>query len=289
VATLFAHPVLRGGDAVGEAVETLNPISTEMAALRPSLLPGMLQVLAHNLNHGQAGLRMFEIGVVMDRFDAPGAPVAGYRERTSLLLAVTGRISEPGWDTKGRSADVFDLRGHLEALFEGLGVSGYVLDPVREATPLTRYHLVVRLGDRPIGSLGAASRDVLDRFDVRGDVFFAELDLGAVADGLAGREWTRYRDVTRFPVVDRDIAVVVDAGVAVGPLLDAIREAGGPLLRRTGVFDLYRDERLGPDRKSVAFSMRFASDRTLRDAEVDEVVDRIVRALGKRYGAVLRA
>jgi phenylalanyl-tRNA synthetase beta chain len=289
VATLFAHPVLRGGDAVGEAVQTLNPISTEMAALRPSLLPGMLQVLAHNLNHGQAGLRMFEIGVVMDRFDAPGAPVAGYRERTSLLVAVTGRISEPGWDTKGRSADVFDLRGHVEALFEGLGVSGYTLDPVREATPLTRYHLAVRLGDRPIGCLGAVGRDVLDRFDLRGDVFFAELDLGAVANGLAGRGWTRYRDVTRFPVVDRDIAVVVDAGVAVGPLLDAIREAGRPLLRRTGVFDLYHDERLGPGRKSVAFSMRFASDRTLRDAEADEVVERIVRALGERYGAVLRA
>ncbi len=289
VASLFAHPVLRGGDPVGPAVVTCNPISSEMAALRPSLLPGMLQVLSHNLNHGQAGLRMFEIGVVMDRFDTPDAPVAGYRERTSLLIAVTGRLVEPGWDAKARSADVFDLRGRFEALVDGLGVSGVTLEPVRQATDLTRYHLAVRLDDRPIGTMGALSPHVLERFDVRSEVFFAEIDLGAVALWRSDRGWTRYRDVTRYPVVDRDIAVVVDAASPVGPLLDTIREAGGPLLRQVGVFDLYRDEKLGDGRKSVAFSMRFAADRTLRDEEVDQAVARIVKTLEERYAAALRS
>lgn len=289
VASLFANPVLRGGDEVGSAVETMNPISSEMAALRPSLLPGMLQVLSHNLNHGQVGLGMFEIGVVMDRFGTHDAPVPGYRERTSLLMTLTGRIVEPGWDTEARTADVFDLRGRLEALLDGLGVTEYTFEPVREATSLTRYHVTVLVDGRPIGAVGNVSADVLERFDVRSEVFFAEIDLGAVAAWRSERGWTRYRDVTRYPAVDRDIAVVIDAAAPVGPVLTSIQEAGAPLLRRVGVFDLYRDEKLGADRKSVAFNMRFAADRTLRDEEVDMAVEKVVSILKSRHGAVLRS
>jgi len=270
-------------------VETLNPISAEMAALRPSLLPGMLQVLAHNLNHGQAGLRMFETGVVMDRFDEPNAPVPGYRERSSLLLAISGRAVEPGWDARERRADVFDLRGQVESLLDGLGVSGLSFEPHGRTTELTRYHVVIRLAGRSVGVIGAVADSVLERFDVRSDVFFAELDLGALARWIDARGRTRYTDVTRYPVVDRDIAVLVDAAAPVGPMLDTIREIGGPLLRRADVFDLYRDEKLGVDRKSVAFSMRFGADRTLRDQEVDQAVALVTATLEERHGAVLRS
>ena len=94
--------------------------------------------------------------------------------------------------------------------------------------------------------------------------------------------------MARHPVVERDIALVIGREVAVGPMLGAIREAAGALLGVVDVFDLYQDARIGAAHKSVAFSLRFQADRTLKDAEVDRLVDAIVKKLSQQYGARLR-
>ena len=117
----------------------------------------------------------------------------------------------------------------------------------------------------------------------------AELDWSAVA-ALAGRlAVVRYAPISRFPVVERDLAVVVPERQPAGPLLRTVREAGGPLLQDVRLFDLYRGERIAEGAKSLAFALRFATDRTLRDEEVDGRVRRIVKRLEAEHGAALRA
>jgi phenylalanyl-tRNA synthetase beta chain len=125
------------------------------------------------------------------------------------------------------------------------------------------------------------------RLDLRGDVLVAELNAEALVR-LAARGRVRYEPVSPYPTVERDLAVVVDEGTPVGPLLATIREAGRPLVKSVRVFDLYRGDRIPAGTKSVAFSVRMGSDHTLTDAEIAGRMRRVVAALESEHGARLR-
>ncbi len=291
----FNHPVLGSEAMAGPVVETLNAISTTMTTLRPSLLPGMLQVMAFNQNHGQETLRFYEFGHVFHRTNrdpgsGPGQAVLvrGYAEHDTFIMAASGPEAPVGWDQKPRPVDFFDLKGHVEALLETLCVPDVVMTPSYEATPITAYHLTVTSGQTYLGVIARLSDDLADEFDLKEPAFFAELDWSALVPVAAPGLERTYQTVSRYPVVDRDIAVVVSRSQAVGPMIETIRKAGGPLLRDVGVFDLYQGKGIAADRKSVAFSLRFGAERTLKDAEVDGRVQAIVKQLGAAYEAVLR-
>ncbi len=288
VAERFNQPVLRAGRPAGAIVETLKPISQEMAALRPSLLPGVLQILAHNQNHGQDVLRFMEFGHVFVRADEAGAPVPGYAEHTALLLALSGPDTPVAWDRAPRAVDFFDLKGAVEDLLDALRLPDVTMTPVYDATPVTAYHLEVRAGDVRLGIVARLAEAVQEAYDLREPVYFAELDWDALVDRAAERLEPAYQPVSRFPVVSRDLAVLVDRDQPAGPLLAAIREAGGALLLEATVFDLYQGDRLEPGKKSLAFALRFGADRTLTDREVDACVQGIVAVLEQRFGARLR-
>ena len=283
----FLAPELFGLTDVKGIVETMNPISIEMAALRPSLLPGMLQVMAHNRNHGQRVLRFMEFGHVYFRAEH-GTYVPGYREHEAFLLGMSGPRAAAAWDAAPLPADFFDLKGELEALLEALRIPDVTMTPNHTPTPLTAYHLDIRSGREHVGILARLPDDMAEAYDLKEPVFFAEMNWHALVERGAPNLRVRYAEVSRFPVVERDLAVVVDRDLAVGPMLEAIRAAGAPLLRDVSVFDLYEGERIGAGKKSVAFGLRFGADRTLTDRQVDRRIAAIVERLKKEHGAELR-
>lgn len=287
VARTFAHPSLTG--AAGEAVVTANAINREMAALRPSLLPGLLATAAHNQNRDAGPLRLFEFGHVFLRGEDPNAPVPGYREREALALGLSGEVQPAGWDTPAREADFFDLKGLTLHLLAALGLEDVDEHPETESDALTDYRLTLTVGDERIGVIARVGPAAAERFGLRRPLYAAELDWTRTAALLAARPPRRYVPVPRFPAVDRDLAVVVDRTTAVGPLLRTVREAGRPLLRHVRVFDRYVGERIGPNQQSVAFALRFGADRTLTDEEVDAQMARIVDALERTHGAQRRS
>ena len=288
VAERFNHPMLASAVRTGPVVETLNPISREMTTMRPSLLPGMLDVMAFNQNHGQEALRFYEIGHVFHRTDREDVTVTGYAEHTSILIAASGPEAPVGWDRKPHTVDFFDLKGTVEALVEALRLPDVVMTPVYEATPLTAYHLAVTSGGAHLGVVARLSDAVADTFDLKAPTYFAELDWTNTAALAAPHLERPYQTVSRHPLAVRDIAVAVRRDQAVGPMIETIEEAGRPLLRDVGVFDLYKGKNIDADKKSVAFSLRFGADRTLTDTDVDERVAAIVEQLAQRYEAVLR-
>lgn len=276
-------------DASGSVIETLKPFSLEMAALRPSLLPGVLEVMAHNVNHGQHALRLFELGHVFARTAGTDeGPVSGFAEHEALLVAQTGPATPPGWDAPARPADVFDLKGVVQALAEVLRLPDVRIEPAQHADPRFAYHATVYSGDLGLGLLGRVADDRAAAYDLAPPVLAAELDWDALVR-VARTDVPRYRPVSRHPTVERDLAVLVERDQPVGPLLDAIRAAARPLLRHVSVFDLYEGEGVPEGRKSVAFGLRFGTDdRTLTDDEVDARIDAVTAALSERYGARLR-
>ncbi|MGI9174242.1 MAG: phenylalanine--tRNA ligase subunit beta [Rhodothermales bacterium] len=287
VAERFNHPPL-GGSATGALVTTLNPVSQEMASLRPSLLPGVLQVIRFNQNHGQRALRLFEFGHVFRRTDQEDTMIPGYAEHESVLLALSGPRREARWDTSAEEVDFFDAKGAVEALLEALRIPDVVMTPHDHATPLMAYHLSVRSGETALGTVARLSDGVAGDLDLSAPVYFAELDWHRLTVLAERHQKPVYEPVSRFPVVERDLAVVVDRAQPAGALLNAIEEAGRPLLQDVSVFDLYEGDRLASGKKSLAFRLRLAAARTLKDKEVDKQIRRIVQALQDRFGAELR-
>ena len=284
----------RPADAPG-VVETMNPISQEMAAMRPRLLPGLLEAMQFNRNHGQDALRFFEFGHVYRRARSDDAPtVPGFHEHEALIVALSGPHVPVGWDTEPRDVDIFDLKGLVADLLADLDLADASMttrqppEPSNGQVPLTIHRLDVARGDTPLGTVAQVHPDVAEAHDLDTPVLVAELDWGAVVENAAPRMKSSVEPVSRFPVVERDLAVLVHKDQPVGPMLDAIREAGAPLLTQAAVFDIYEGEGIDDDAKSVAFTLRFGADRTLTDDEVDARISAITDALRETASATLR-
>lgn len=289
LARQFASPALRGGEAVGDVVATLNPISQEMAALRPSLLPGALQVAAHNLNHGQPGVATFEFGHVFDRSDRADDLIPGFREQEHLLLLRVGADGKDAWSGAAHQADIYDLKGAVNEILETLGVTKFKLEAEPSGSDLTRYHLSLGLRKRKVGTIGCVSPEMAETYSIAAPVLFAELNFSALVQATRSDGLTQFEPVSRFPVVERDIALLVSQGQPVGDLLATVGRFGGKLLQDHRVFDLYEGDRIAAGKKSVAISMEFGADRTLKDKEVDKAVSVVLQALSREHGAELRS
>jgi phenylalanyl-tRNA synthetase beta chain len=286
VAETFTAPVVTGRQI--EPVVTANPINRDMAALRPSLLPGLLAVAAYNQNRDAGPLRLFEFGHVFGRAHDPHAFVEGYHEHEALIVGMSGPAALGSWDEKPRDVDFFDLKGAVLHLLAALGIEHpeEIADP--DPDDLTAYRLFLEADGRRLGVIARISDALADAQDLRETVFFAELDWSTITAVLLARPEPRYEPISRFPAVERDLAVLVDIDRPIGPMLQTIREAGGHLMQEARVFDLYRGERIAEGRKSVAFALRFGADRTLTDKVVDKQVARVVQALEREHAAELR-
>ncbi len=273
----------------GEPVETLNPISQEMSALRPSLLTGLVTVASYNQARGAGALRLFEAGHVYRRSVAASDLVEGYHEHTSLVLSMSGPAHRAAWDADARPTDVYDLKGVVLDVLADLGIPDVAETPRPAPDGLTAYALDLSSGGTRLGSLGRLADGVADQADLQSELFVAELDWDALAS-LASRDGvTAYHPISRFPTVERDLALVVPQAQAAGPLLDTIRQSGAPLLQDARLFDVYHGTGVPQGHKSLAFTLRFGADKTLRDKEVDGRVRRIVKTLEAQHGATLRA
>ncbi len=271
-----------------EPAVTVNAISREMAALRPSLLPGLLGAFAHNQNRDAGPLRFFEFGHVYGRADDPSNPVEGYHEHASLILGMSGPARLAGPDCEERAVDFYDLKGVVELLLRTVGIDGVEEIAAPEANERTAYRLFLDHDGQRLGVLARTSEALGERSDLQEYVYFAELNWETITAIVTAQPPTRYTPISRTPAVDRDLAVTVDADAPVGPLLATIRAAGGALLRDVRVFDLYAGDRIEAGKKSVAFALRFGAAQTLTDKAVDKSVRAIVDRLGREHGAELR-
>ncbi len=263
------------------AIELTNPVNKGLPFLRPSMVPGILDVVRRNVNVGERDLRIFEIGKVFSKREG------GFDERWALAGALTGRADRQFWDSEARGVDFYDGKGVLWALAEALEVDspeaacydGPMLDGRSGAR--------LRVSGRDAGVFGMLSRDLLEAWELASPVFVFELDLDLLSSLC--KTIGDYAPLPRFPRVRRDIALVVDESVPAGEVLKEIAGAGEELLADVEVFDVFRGEQLGAGRKSIGFALTYMStERTLTDAEVDDAHRRVVDRLVARFDASLR-
>lgn len=268
-----------------EAVELENPLSAELAYLRTSLIPGLLQAAAFNERRRRQDIQLFEIGTV---HQADKQAYNLTRENFMLgLVATVGPGTEPVHWKKPPGRDLYFLKGVAAQLLKALGVPevSFHRAESRGLAPA----LTVASRGRPLGVLGEV-RQAVELLDISAAtrLVAAELDLVRLLE-YAGDGATVYRDVVPYPVVERDVALEVPARVPAVDLLATIRDEGGKYLLDARVFDLYSGRGVGKENKSLAFRLYFqSSERTLTDDEVDEQVQRVAKALQHQQGAKWR-
>ncbi len=282
--TLIAQAAAEGAAAADTLVPLEHPLSSDMNVLRPSLLPGLIDALQHNLSHGNPDVALFEIGRVFHA--GPQRP----REGRRLALAVTGRPAPLFWSgaERNRKADVFDLKGWIEEFLDHFGVRGVVWKRRAEPTGLFCESAEITLGGRLfLGELGQLTPLVARRHDLRDPVFLAEFDLDALLKRRqAGRS---FKPLPQFPGSRRDVAMFVAEDVTHADVLAAVKRARAEHLERVELFDVFRGRNVPEGQKSMAYAFTYRSpERTLKDAEVNAAHERVVAALRDRLHATVR-
>lgn len=272
----------------GDAVRILNPLTADQGEMRRIMLPGLLRSVAYNLDHGVDDVALYEQGRVF-----LGSPDAAQpTEPRRVAGAMAGSWGQPSWSAKPGAVDFFDAKGVVEELCDRLKI-----DRVRfKAAKAERYPWLqpgraaeVVCGKRTVGWVGNVHPEVLDRFGIDRDVVAFELDQDALLDNAADRR--PYQDIPTLPGVECDLAIVVDEDVDYETCVQRIGSAGGKLLDEVRLFDVYRDPvRVGPGKKSMAFSLTFrAPDRTLKAADVDKAMEKLVSKISRSLGAEVRS
>jgi phenylalanyl-tRNA synthetase beta chain len=262
--------------------------------MRPLLLPGLLDAARHNAAHGRAGVALFEAAHVYHPTGAlepppEGSPHGKLPAAEPLHLSVLLTEAAPGgWRTPARPADFYAARALLEALLGAAGIEWHAEPDARPFLHPGR-SAAVRTGEgRELGWLGELHPLVLREWDLEDQAAAFELDLDAIVELSAGRLEV-YGDVTSFPAVLQDIAVIVPGELPASRVEEAVRAGGGGLLGSLSVFDLYRGEQVGEGNKSLALRLEFrAADRTLTDEEVAErrtAIERELESIGGRLRA----
>jgi phenylalanyl-tRNA synthetase beta chain len=277
-------------------VPLANPLSSDMNVLRPSLLPGLLDSLRHNISRKNHDVALFEIGRVFSRNANAGLPRGTVEhpdksiEERRLAIAITGRRSPLFWSGAERDAkmEAYDLKGVLEEFLEQFGIRG--VSYARRAEPGSLYmdSASILLGGKlPLGEFGQVSPLLARRYDLRDPVFMAEMSLDQL---LARRNSGKaFKSLPHFPSVRRDIAMLVPEATTHDAVLAAVKQAKPQNLESIELFDVFRGGNIAAGQKSMAYAFTYrAAEKTLTDAEVNAAHEKIVEQVKRGLQATVR-
>ena len=262
-----------------------NPLSPERSILRRSVLASVLETLEKNVRLADR-LALFEIGPVF--LPNPGQPLPD--EPLRLSLAMAGSRLPPAWDAKENvSLDFYDLKGIVEALLQELNVSEVSFDPFEHPAFHPGKCAQVRAGETQLGVMGELHPLVKENYNfLPPPVLAGDFDLDALIARAANRQ--EVAPVPTYPPVLEDLAVIVDEGTPAEQVETAIRQGGGQRLKAVRLFDIYRGEQVGDEKKSLAYSLTYqAEDHTLSADEAAQIRQKILRRLEAALGAKIRS
>jgi phenylalanyl-tRNA synthetase beta chain len=267
-----------------DIVALANPLSSDMDVLRPSLLPGLIHSLRHNVTRKNYDVALFEVGRVFSLSN--GAT----KEERRVAIALTGQRAPNFWSGDDRDAklDVFDLKGLLEEFMEQFGLRGVSVARRNENSPMFIESGTISLGGKlPLGEFGQLSPALAKKYDLRDAVLLAELNLDQL---LARRNPAKsFKPLPQFPAIRRDIAMVVAETVSHDAVLQTVRQTKPANLETVDLFDVFRGKTIPEGQKSLAYAFTYrSSEKTLTDAEVNAAHGKVVDALKSQLKASVR-
>ncbi|MCU7547964.1 phenylalanine--tRNA ligase subunit beta [Chitinophagaceae bacterium LB-8] len=266
---------------LSQTVKLLNNLSIELDVMRPAMLPTALEVIAFNQNRKNNDLKFFEWGKTYK-----SAEVGKYEETSHFCIYLTGAMVENHWKGKGKPADIYYLKGIVEAVFRAAGVT------VSFATGGSTNSLELAITGSANGTrlveMGKISGKTAHKFDIKQTVFYADINWDVLVN-LSLKKKISYTEISKFPAVERDLAIVVPKDLKYEAIKGQLDKLRLNKLQHIQLFDVFESEKLGAGKKSMAVNFTFLDEeKTLTDKEIDSWMNKIMTTLEKELGAEIR-
>ncbi|MCB0800052.1 MAG: phenylalanine--tRNA ligase subunit beta, partial [Bacteroidales bacterium] len=279
-----------GDFEVKDLVRLANPLSSDLNVMRLSLLPGMLNAIAWNINRQSSNLRLFELGYIYRRKGRVNTLeiTDNFAENQVLAMALTGNMNDKRWNAPETPSGFFHLKGYAEMVLSRFGITRREMVATEVQGGWFAEGIQYTAGGLDVASFGKVSRKYLSMFDIRQDVFYAEIVWENLIR-LTGTRAIRFSELPRYPWVRRDLALLVDRSVKFSQIHDLAFRTERNILQEVDLFDVYESETIGRDKKSYAVSFILRDERqTLTEKNIEKTMGALVKAFEREFGATLR-
>ncbi len=264
-------------------VVMLNPLSQDLAVMRQSMVFQALENISHNQNRQNSDVKLFEFGKIYQKIDGQ------YKENKRLLIAISGRKEEESWNSTNEKVSFYTLKGIVSSVLERLGLSSLVQENANFSYEIFSDGLTLNILKNTIGEIGWVTPAIRKHFGVKSDVYIADLDWDALIDSLKFAK-TQYKELPKFFEVRRDFSLLLNRNVKFDSVQQLSQKIDKKILKRIGLFDVYEGKNLPEGKKSYAVSFIFQDpEQTLKDTQVDGIMEKIKTQLKSELGAELRS
>ena len=273
-------------------VRIMNPLSSDLNVMRQTLLYGGLESIAHNVNRKNCNLRFFEFGNVYffdpEKQNADD-PMQAYTEQQHMALWVTGKRVEGSWAHPDEDSSFYELSAHVENVLRRIGVEQGMMVKTKSENPVFTVGLrIENRGGKLLGEMGVLSQKTLKALGISQPVYYAELNWTALMKVVRSKK-VLYTEISKFPAVSRDLALLVSQDVEFAQIEQTARQAERKLLKKVELFDVYEGKNLPQGKKSYAVNFILQDEqKTMGDKQIDAVMQKLIQSLKKQLGAELR-
>ncbi|NDV16618.1 phenylalanine--tRNA ligase subunit beta [Muricauda sp. TY007] len=262
------------------AVQMLNPLSSDLSVLRTSMLHSGLQTVNYNHNRQKTDLKLFEFGKTYHKVDGD------HQEKQHLAIFISGERTQSSWAVAPKRSEFFYLKGIVENVFERLGIRDIDTKPLTDLDFAEGVSYIKN--DKVLVSLGLVGKAALKRFDIKQEVFYADLDWDAILECISTQN-IAFKEIPKFPEVTRDFALLLDDSVSFQKVYDIAWNTEKKLLKKVNLFDVYTGKNLPEGKKSYAVSFTLMDEKkTLTDKQIEKIMGKLLSQYQKELGAELR-
>jgi len=260
-------------------VTMLNPLSSDLATMRQSLLFSGLEAISYNINRKNTDLKLFEFGKTYHNYPS------GYEEKKHLTLFLTGNRNQETWTIGQKPTDFFLFKGYVNAVLERLGIQKTQNQPL--ATDVYSEGIAISLGKDTIVEIGVVKKSILKHFGIKQEVFYADFNWAAILKLISNK--IKFTEIPKYPEVRRDLALLLDQAVTYESIYTIAKQTEKSLLKNIDLFDVYEGQNLPEGKKSYALSFSIQdSSKTLTDEQIDKIMSKLQKNFETELGAILR-
>jgi phenylalanyl-tRNA synthetase beta chain len=257
----------------------MNPLSSDLAAMRQSLLFSGLEALSYNINRRNSDLKFFEFGKTYHKFES------GYEEHKHLTMFITGNRNQESWTNAQKPSDFFLFKGYVNAVLERLGINKTQNLPM--TSDVFSEGIAIGLGTDIFVEYGVVKKSILKHFDIKQEVLFADFNWAFILKLLSNK--IKYTEIPKYPEVRRDLSLLLDENVSFDTIYNLARQTEKSLLKDINLFDVYQGKNLPEGKKSYAVSFTIQDNtKTLTDVQIDKIMSKLQKNLETELGASLR-
>jgi phenylalanyl-tRNA synthetase beta chain len=260
-------------------VTMLNPLSSDLATMRQSLLFSGLEAISYNINRKNSDLKLFEFGKSYHKF------LSGYEEIKHLTLFQTGDKNKENWTSPQKPSDFFLFKGYVESVLSRLGIAK--VKSLAVTTDVFSEGIALGLGNDILVEFGVVKKTILKHFGIKQEVFYADFNWAVVLKLMSSK--IKYTEIPKYPEVRRDLALLLDQNVTYDSIYTIARQTEKSLLKDINLFDVYEGQNLPEGKKSYALSFTIQDNsKTLEDVQIDKIMSKLIQNFETELGASLR-